>query len=252
MALATVCSCADKAQELSTYWEGHDFQSLDSFDNIRDAEDKFEGYIKLLNKTSHKNAVIHMNSFLDSAAQNTVAYMVWSSWFEPYLHALQSPYKNNELFISWLDKVLEDKVIDDDGMMERLAQMRKMVDKNTVGSKLQDVVVRDEDGKEFMISELIGKKMLLLFVDADCPSCLESLAENSKKYKGTKLVAVLVGGSQMHLENIKKRLPETILNEWILVCGSQRKMETEGLYDLTYLPSRLLVSAKGNIIKSYH
>ena len=250
--IVAVCSCASDAQELSAYWSGHDFSSLSGFDDIDVAEDKFDGYINLLTQARHKDAVASMTAFLDSASHNVVAYMVWSSWFEPYLHAKESPYRNDKLFKVWLDKVLADEIIDDGAMMAHLEHLKVVLDKNITGAPLQDVALFDENGEELMISDLVGERMLILMVDADCPSCLKSLEDNAKEYKKTKLVAVLVGGSRLHIDNIRRQMPESVLKDWILVCGSRRKMEGEGLYDLTYLPTRLLVSPKGVIIKSYH
>ena len=88
-----------------------------------------------------RQTVANLRSFLDSAARNTVAYMVWSGWFEPYLHSTQSPYKNDDLYLVWLDMVLEDKEIDDGGMLEHLEQMRAVLEKNKIGSTLEDVVL---------------------------------------------------------------------------------------------------------------
>ena len=248
------CSCASAAQELSSYWKDHDFKSLEAFDDIDDAEEKFDGYISLLNKVPHKTAVKSMTEFLDSASLNVVAYMVWSGWFEPYLHALESPYRNDALFVAWLDKVLEDNVIDDGSMMEHLQKMRVLADMNKEGSHPQDILLRGEDGQEFMLSELTGKKMLLLFVDANCPSCLDALAENAAEYEGkdVRLVAVLVNGSSYHMESIRRQLPESVLEPWMFAYYSGHTMEKESLYDRTLLPFRMLVSADGLIEKSYH
>ena len=246
-----VCSCANHAQELSAYWDGHDFTSLDGFSNIKDAEDKFDGYIDLLSKVPHEVAVENLHSFLDKAAQDTIAYMVWAGWFEPYFHAPQSPYRNDDLFVVWLDRVLKDKVIDDGSMMEHLQYMRNVMDKNKVGATLEDVIVRDTVGSEYKLSAFVQSKTMILLVDANCPSCLTSLEENVNAYKGADLVAVLVGGHDFHIENIRRQVPEDILEKWTLLCASQRRLE-EALYDTSILPARLLVSANGEIIKSYH
>lgn len=248
---AAGCAGANYSEELSSYWEGHDFTSLDGFSDIDEAEDKFDGYIDLLSKVHHEEAVKNLRAFLDSASQNVVAYMVWSGWFEPYFHAIQSPYRNDAMFVAWLDMVLEDKVIDDGSMMEHLAQMRTVMEHNTVGSVMPEIGLRYEDGTELMISELYGEKTLFLFVDANCPSCMSSLEENAKEYKGTKLVAVLVGGSSLHVGNIRMQMSESVLEKWTLVCGSQRTLENAA-YDLSNLPTRLLVAPNGEIVKSYH
>ena len=274
-AIAVGCSCVERksTQELSTsndqqdaapvkvvdttalctYWDGHDFTSLDAFEDIKAAEDKFDGFLELLSAVSHENAVAHMISFMDSASQNVVAYMVWSGWFEPYLHAKESPYCNDKLFVAWLDKVLADKVIDDGSQMEHLAMMRLLMTVNRAGMAPQNVSLFAEDGTECQLSDFAGQRTLILFVDADCPSCLEGLKINAEEYKGTdtKLLAVLANGSSYHLENICRQLPEDVTGKWTFVYRSARVLESEGLYDSTLLPFRVLVSADWLIEKSY-
>ena len=250
-ACVAVSSCARNTQELASYWNGYDFSSLEGFDDIKAAEDKFDGYIDLLNKVPHEVAVANLRSFLDSAARNTVAYMVWSGWFEPYLHSTQSPYKNDDLYLVWLDMVLEDKEIDDGGMLEHLEQMRAVLQKNKPGSTLEDVVLRDCNGEELMLSEMINRQSMILLVDANCPSCLESLEENVGAYKDANLIAILVNGGSMHIQNIRRQVSEDILEKWTLLCCSQRMLE-DARYDLYNMPVRLLVAQDGKIIKSYH
>lgn len=251
--IITGCSCVGPAQELYSYWDGYDFSSLDGFDDIRVAEEKFDGYIDLLNKVPHDIAVESLTEFLDSASRNVVAYMVWAGWFEPYFHALQSPYRNDELFVAWLDKVLEDQIIDDGSMMEHLQHMRAMQDRNKVGDYPQDLVLRDDTGRELMLSEFTGRRTLLLFVDADCPSCLAALEENAKDYSRTdvNLVGVLVNGSKYHLDNIRMQLSDDVLKPWTFVCVSAARLD-EALYDKTLLPFRMLISQEGLIEKSYY
>lgn len=249
--MAVGCSCAGRAQELSTYWDGYDFSSLEAFDDIAAAEDKFEGYIDLLSKVSYDESVAEMRDFLDSAAQNTVAYMVWAGWFEPFLHSKESPYRNDDLFVAYLDKVLEDEVIDDGYMMEHLRNMRDCMSVNREGMSLQELTVRDEDGTELRLADFKGERTLLLFVDADCPSCLEALSDNAKEYKDTRLVAVLVNGGNLHLSNIRRQLPEEVLSPWTFVKVSMQALD-EALYDTTLLPYRFLVTPEWMIEKTYH
>ena len=250
-ALAAGCSCAGPAQELSTYWDDHDFTSLDGFSDIDAAEDKFDGFISLLGQVPHETAVAEMTNFMDLASQNVVAYMVWSGWFEPFLHAKESPYRNDELFVAWLDKVLEDKVIDDGAQMEHLALIRECMDVNRPGMAPQELTVRNESGEELMLSDLKGERTLLLFVDADCPSCLSALSENVAENNGEKLVAVLVNAWDYHLANIRRQLPEEVLQQWTFVTVSMNRLD-EALYDTTLLPYRFLVTPEWLIEKSYY
>lgn len=250
---AVGCSCASPAQELSTYWDGHDFQSLEAFDDIDAAEEKFDGYIDLLNQVPVEVAAESMRVFLDSAARDTVAYMVWAAWFEPYLHAKESPYRNDSLFEVWLDKVLEDGVLDDH-MMRHLLQIKDVIGLNSVGRPAADVRLIDADGVEFGISDLKGQQTLLMLLDADCPSCLDYLEENLKDNRrgDVKLVAVLVNGSPMHIGNMSSRLSEDILKCWTLAWCPGREIEQGKVYDLTQIPSRILLDPECVVEKLYY
>lgn len=264
-AMAAGCSCADEAQELSSkskkemtldltsYWDGHDFTSLDSFDDIDAAEDKFVGYIDGLSKLPTEEAIPLMNQFLDSASLNVVAYMVWASWAEPLFHSLISPYRNDEIFVAWLDKVLKDKVIDDGAILENLQKVRDFMDVNQSGMQPQNLTLRSESGAELKLTDFKGERTLLLFVDADCPSCLAALSENAKEYEGTdtRLVAILTNGSDYHMSNIRRQLSEQVLQPWTFVYCTMRNLE-EGLYDTTLLPFSMLVASDWTIEKSYH
>lgn len=253
-AIAIGCSCVGETQELSSYWESHDFRSLKDFDDIDVAEDKFDGYISLLSRVKHETAVENLNAFLDSAALDTVAYMVWASWFEPFLHAIESPYRNDRLFAVWLDRVLEDKVIDDGSMMERLQQIRNVMGLNIAGQPAADVVLTDADGVDFRISDLKGQKTLLMLLDANCPSCLDYLTEELKERKrgNVRLVAILVNGSKSHIGFFRSRLSEEVLEHWTLAWCPGREIEKGMIYDLTLVPSRILLDEHNIVEKTYY
>ena len=252
-ALTAFCSCVNTARELSTYWDGHDFSSLEAFDDIDAAEDRFDGYIDLLSRVPHDVAAKNMTEFLDSAARDTVAYMVWATWFEPYLHSPSSPYRNDALFEVWLTKTLEDKVVDD-YMLDRLRKIRNVMRLNMVGQTAADVLLTDADEVEFRISDMKGKRTLLMLLDANCPSCLDHLTENLKEYgrRDVRLVAVLVNGSPMHIRNISSRLTEDVLSSWTLAWCPGREIEKGQVYDLTLIPSRIMLDSENIVEKSYY
>ena len=253
VSLTAFSSCVNPAQELSAYWNGHDFGSLDGFDDIDAAEEKFDGYIDLLNRVPADVASEHMHAFLDSAARDTVAYMVWASWFEPYLHSPESPYRNDELFSVWLDRTLEDKVVDGH-MLERLQQIKDVMGLNVIGQPAADVLLTDVEGAEYRISDFKGQRTLLMLLDANCPSCLDYLTENLKEYgrQDVRMVAVLVNGSPMHIRNVSSHLSDDIISRWLLTWCPGREIEEGRIYDLTMVPSRIMLDHKYTIEKLYY
>ena len=253
VSLTAFSSCVNPAQELSAYWNGHDFGSLDGFDDIDAAEEKFDGYIDLLNQVPVDVASENLRAFLDSAARDTVAYMVWASWFEPYLHSPESPYRNDELFSVWLGRVLQDRILDD-YTMEHLQQIKDVQFLNVIGETAADVLLTDVEGAEYRISDFKGQRTLLMLLDANCPSCLDYLTENLKEYgrQDIRLVAILVNGSPMHIRNVSSHLSDDIISRWLLTWCPGREIEEGRIYDLTMVPSRIMLDHKNIIKKLYY
>ena len=253
VSLTAVSSCVNPAQELSAYWNGHDFGSLDGFDDIDAAEEKFDGYIDLLNQVPVDVASENLRAFLDSAARDTVAYMVWASWFEPYLHSPESPYRNDELFSVWLDRVLQDRILDD-YTMEHLQQIKDVQFLNVIGETAADVLLTDAEGTEYRISDFKGQRTLLMLLDANCPSCLDYLTENLKEYgrQDIRLVAIMVNGSPMHIRNVSSHLSDDIISRWLLTWCPGREIEDGQIYDLTLIPSKIIINEDGIVERSYH
>ena len=135
--------------------------------------------------------------------------------------------------------------------MEHLASLRQMMTVNREGMQPQEVTLKNEEGVEFQLSDLKGESTLLLFVDADCPSCLQALSDNVGEHKDRRLVAVLVNGSQYHMSNIRAQLPEEVLAQWTFAYCPQGRLETEGLYDTSLMPFRILVTPEWLIEKTY-
>ena len=251
--ITAVSSCSNPSHELSSYWDGHDFSSLEGFDDIEVAEDKFDGFISLLSRVPFEEASQAMCTFLDSAARNEVGYMVWATWFESYLHASISPYHNDDLFSVWLDKVIEDGIMDDYSM-EHLHQIKRVMGLNVLGQPVADAVLSYVDGEECRISDMKGRPTLLLLLDADCPSCLEYLTVNLQEYgrKDIRLVAVFVNGSPAHLRNIASRLSDELVERWDFLYCPGREIERGEVYDLTQVPSRIMLTEDGLIEKLYY
>ena len=251
--ISAVCSCASPAQELSSYWEEYDFESMEAFQDIESAEEMFEGYVSLLGKVPEDVASASINEFLDSAARNQVAYIIWAGWIEAYLHTLESPYNNERLFQICLDKIISDNVLDS-YIMERLIRIKKVSGLNIVGNPPSDVMLRNADGNDFMISGLKGEDVLLLLLDGGCKSCLDYLSETYEEYKNTdtRLVVVLLNASPHIISEIVSGLPANISSRWTVSWCPGREIEDGNLYDTTLVPSKLLIDAKGNVVRSYH
>lgn len=249
LVLSALVSCTGPGRQLTEYWTGHDFTSLEYFRDIRAAEDEFDGYVRLLDKAGPDVAGKSLTEFLDSASGNPVAYAVWAGWCESYFHSLASPYRNDALFSLFLDKVTEDGVLEP-YMLGRFQTMRKVFHNGLSGARVSPVVLKDAGGVEFSLADYAPRRVLVQFLDADCSSCLQKVNETEAEYRGFDLekVAVLVHGTPSLIAGLAPRLPEGWRPAW---CPSG-ELEAGEIYDIALLPSRIIVGADGLVEKSYH
>jgi len=110
------------------------------------------------------------------------------------------------------------------------------------------------EGVEYRISDFKGQRTLLMLLDANCPSCLDYLTENLKEYgrQDVRMVAVLVNGSPMHIRNVSSHLSDDIISRWLLTWCPGREIEEGRIYDLTMVPSRIMLDHKNTIEKLYY
>lgn len=247
--IVAVASCVDNGRRLAAWWDGYDFSSLDSFSDIREAENRFEGYVKLLDEAPHDMAAASLMQFMDSASVQPVAYTIWSEWFEVYLHSLQSPYRNEDLFRLWLDRVISDRILDP-MLMEHLEKIDAVSDKNLEGMKVTDVMLEDSGGGRFRLSEMAGTSCLVYLLDANCSSCVELMGTAADEYEGedVRLLAVLVNGNPVAAD----RIAASSVPEWTVTYCPGREIEDWKVFDLSLMPARLLVGPDGMVERSYH
>ncbi len=247
--LTALCfSCVSPERRLETFWDGHDFGSLDGFDDIGSAEDRFGDYIRLLGMARPEAAEKSLLAFLDSASRRRVAYTVWAGWLEGWLHAVDSPCRDDRLYASALKKIVSDNVIDP-YLMEGFRQSLSVIDNASVGIPAPDVCLKTADGADFRIADFAPSRVLLCLLDAGCSSCTALLGRSDRDCPEGNLtrVAVFVNATPDVLDGLSDALPQGWIASW---CPG-REIESGEVFDLTMIPSRILVGSDAHIEKTY-
>lgn len=246
---AVLClSCVSPERRLETFWGGHDFGSLDGFDDIGSAEDRFGDYIRLLEKARPETAEESLLAFLDSASRQRVAYTIWAGWIEGWLHAVDSPCRDDRLYASALKKIVSDNVIDP-YLMEGFKQSLSVLDKAFAGAPAPDVCLRTADGADFSLPSLAPERVLLCLLDAGCSYCTAILERSDKDCPDRDLtrMALFVNATPDVLTGLREALPEG----WTAAWCPGRKIENGGVFDLTMIPSRIIIGHDAHIEKTY-
>lgn len=242
-----VCGCSgSRVATLDDYWCKDDFDSRTAFSDLGAAMDKFDAWCGLVSAADSCTALRAVVALSDSSKADQVAYNIYSEWLRDALHNPASPHRSDFLFRAWLDRTLEDALLDE-WLLDELRRISSVADNFRCGHPAADFTVQDASGNAVSLSDFTGTPVVLLFLDANCPSCMEYVAEIEKEMasRGTDAVrlAVFSESSPFHIASAAASLPAG----WIAAWSPSRELENWRIFDLTILPSAILVSPDGTV-----
>ncbi|MBF0488714.1 MAG: TlpA family protein disulfide reductase [Nitrospirae bacterium] len=120
-----------------------------------------------------------------------------------------------------------------------------------IGKVAPDFTLKTIDGKNFSLSTLKGKTVLINFWATWCPPCVEELPSMNKLYlkykqKGFEVVAVSLDSSTA---KVKKYIVKNPLNFIVLLDPDKRVAKK--LYKVSAQPTTYLISSDGKIIRKF-
>ena len=240
-----VCGCSgSRVATLEDWWSPADFDSRTAFSDLGAAMDKFDAWCELVSAADSCTALRAVVALSDSSKTDPVAYNIYSEWLRDALHNPASPHRSDFLFRAWLDRTLEDALLDE-WLLDELRRISSVADNFRCGHPAADFTVQDASGNAVSLSDFAGTPVALLFLDAGCQSCSEYVAEIEKELVSRGLdavrLAVFSGSSPAHLAFLS--LP----SGWIAAWSPSRELENWRIFDLTLLPSAILVSPDGTV-----
>jgi peroxiredoxin len=120
-----------------------------------------------------------------------------------------------------------------------------------IGSTAPDFTLKTPDGRDFSLSALRGKAILINFWATWCPPCVEELPSMNRLYlkyrhMGLEAVAISLDSSP---EKVRQFLADNPLN--VIVLSDPDKRVARNLYKVSAQPTSYLISREGKIIKKY-
>lgn len=249
IAAGLLAGCAGSrgvSDTLDGFWGREDFAAQTAFADLPAAQDKFDRWCSLLDRADSTEALTALLAFADSVKTDPVANNIYSSWIREALHDPLSPHRSDFLFLPWLDKVLEDAALDD-WILDLLRNTAQVAGHFVVGQPAADFTVADADGQEFSPTDFRGAPLVLVFLDAECPSCTDFVeavdAELIRRGTDAARLAVFSASSPEHAAAMRQVLP----GGWIAAWSPSRALERGEVYDLTLLPSALIIGPDGRV-----
>ena len=234
------------------FWDNVDF--ADSIDDARMAmlEQGFADFISVFGPAEADARREAMQTLVRSSRSSRASADVMDGLAESYLYSPESPVYDEEYFILYLDALLQPGVLDD----VESVRPRFLLDeasRNRVGAEAADFALVTSSG-ERSLGEICSRTpyTLLIFVDPECETCAETVAEidtdpviSSLVSDGTLGIVGVYGGDDDALwESSGGHYP----GNWT-VGKTIRRDVTDGLYAVATYPTLYLLDSKGIVVQ---
>ena len=236
---------------LEHFWERYDFRDTALLGRREITEQGFADFVGLLMQSGDKALWQRaMKPFAEAAAKTPEAYRCFGELAELYLYDANSPMRDEELYLAFLEVFMQQKP-QDEGVYARLEFQQELAMKNRVGQAATDFVYTRADGAKGRLSGTAeGKPLLLVFHDPDCVQCRETMAfleESAVLAEAVKagkvaVLAVYTEGYEEVWQAHKDELPAG----WIS-ANDHAAVKTQLLYDLKAMPTLYLLDGEHRV-----
>lgn len=170
---------------------------------------------------------------------------------DKYLYDPNSPMRNEELYITVLDAMLESDVLDE---TEKILpnERRKLAERNRPGRLAEDFTYTLSSGKNGTLHDLKAQYTLLFINNPGCHACEKSLTELkqapaiNRELEAERLKILAIYPDE-ELQEWKRHLSD-FPKEWINGYDKGLVIKEKNLYDLKAIPTLYLLDQKKIVI----
>ncbi|MFA6859287.1 MAG: DUF5106 domain-containing protein [Bacteroidales bacterium] len=235
----------ERAEYLSYhYWDNFDFSDET---NIKDrniiTEQAFSDFLSILPITSCPEEGI--SRLLDGASADSSMFAYFRGLSEKYLYDYESPVRNEELYIPFINYFLASDKLDDASKLLPEYQLRTVM-KNRVGTIAADFEYESSDGKSSRLSKLKSDYVVLFFNNPGCHDCEqaeEAMCSSSALQRGGVTVLAIYTGDDRALWAASD-YPAFMVSAY----DKKQVIIGEGLYDLKHFPTLYLLDKNRKVI----
>lgn len=233
------------------YWDNFNFNDTVVFTDTNFLEQYFADYLKIMSEVDYDTVCEAISKFVDSTSLKAGYRIFFSETIDKYLYEPDSPLYNEELYIIFLQNILESSNYPD---IEKLRFRHNMNEamKNRVGTSATDFGFITSDGQlTSLLSSPESNHSLLIFFDPDCEHCRETIEElvnipeinNLIRNHRLNIIAVYSGEDKELWQIYASSLPDN----WIVGFEPGQIYEKD-LYALPTFPTIYLLDSEKRII----
>lgn len=242
----------DRAAFLIThFWNNFDFRDTMYCHAPDITEQAFVDFIALFPHTPYGKVLEGVRRLLDSAEVDVVMYNYFYTKAEHYLYNPNSPMRNDEYFIPFLEHVVASTKVKEENKVRPRYQLN-LAYKNRLGEKASDVMYTLSSGKTGNLYGISAPYILLMFYNPDCTEC----ARTTEMIKNSPVITAAVSSGRLKVvaiypdENLdawKKHLQD-IPSSWINGYDKSLTVKNKEIYDLKAIPTLYLLDKDKKIL----
>ncbi|RIJ46322.1 DUF5106 domain-containing protein [Maribellus luteus] len=255
---------SDKINYLAThYWDNFNFQDTVFLTQPAVLNKAMASYLQVLAMASQKISDASWYNFVEKTQASQPMFSYFAIVLKDYLYHPDSPFRNDDYYLAVLNALIASPKATR-AEKERAKREKQSLLKNTIGTKVTDVVYTLASGKTGRIYDSHTPYTLLLFYNPGCHACEETLAflkqsqviNSALSEKELTLIAIYPDEDVSAWRKYCDDIPAT----WINGYDKNTRIWKEELFDLRAIPSLylldadkmvLLKDAPASVIESY-
>jgi hypothetical protein len=231
------------------YW--NDFNFADSTAYRQTTEQIFANFLNVLQYTDLQIILQSVETMMQKAATDSLAYIRFVDICEKYLYGANSPYRSDDLYIPVLQSIISTNIISEN--YKTVARYRlNMAMKNRTGTQAADFEYTLESGKTCNMHDIKTEFILLFIYNPDCNACKEysERIQNSQLIRqliNKNLLTVLAVYPDKDLDEWKKYLAQTP-SDWINARDTKLAIKNDEIYDIRAIPTLYLLGKNKKVL----
>ncbi|MGL4993440.1 MAG: DUF5106 domain-containing protein [Bacteroidales bacterium] len=223
----------------SRYWDNFNFADT-SIDRSTDITEMiFVDFLEILQANSAENSRVAIGNLIKRAAVDSATFIHFANLSEKYLYDLNSPFRNEELYLPVLNEMISSEYLDEVQKI-RPKYTLHMIMKNRVGERAANFIYASPSGARGSLYGIKSQFTLLFFNNPDCEECniLKSRITEEQIFLSNSSLKVFAVYPDSDLDLWRST---DYPKEWINGCNST--LFEEHIYDLKAMPTLYLLDS---------
>lgn len=220
------------------YWDCANLSDTSLFSS----PDRVLDYIYLIKQQPPQEIDENINSLLLHLKNNEENLSRWLWWMEHFLHDVQSPLCDNELYLTICESIITADI--DSSYKIRPQWQLEWLQRNRIGHEAENFSFVDNGGSIRQLNDYKGRWTLVLFHRTSCELCHQLICE----MKNNGVIEQLLNEKKLNILAISSSRDDSKVDSWIQGYDNG-EIENSRLYEIQQYPCMYLLDENHVVVK---